>query len=175
MLANCFLTDVTDHIRSRKNERGGNYIPSLFVYYYFRYFCDRLRATADGRHHGDLISPGCGPSQLRKMSDLTAPLRSMSHVDFTGCGGGSAVLDLKLPASGGMEETLFTGFLRACFRYGCPTLQPNVISQEELLDAKVHPEKHKNLIVRISGLSAYFVALTPQVQDEIIARNVYRA
>lgn len=174
-LANRFLTDVTDHIRSRENERGGNYIPSLFVYYYFQYFSDRLRATADGRRNGDLISPGCGPSQLRKMTDATAPLRSMGHVDFTSCGGGSAVLDLKLPASGGMDEKLFAGFLRACFQCGCPTLQPNVISQEDLLDARVHPEKHKNLIVRISGLSAYFVALTPEVQDEIIARNVYRA
>jgi len=41
---------------------------------------------------------------------------------------------------------------------------------QELLDAKAHPERHKDLMVRISGLSAYFVTLTDKVQDEIIAR-----
>ena len=53
----------------------------------------------------------------------------------------------------------------------CPTLQPNVISQQELLDAREHPECHKDLIVRVSGLSAYFVALEDHVQKEIIARD----
>lgn len=82
-------------------------------------------------------------------------------------------LDVKLPLSKSMNAELFTAFIRACSHYNCPTIQPNVVSQEELLDAKIHPENHKNLIVRICGLSAYFVALTNEVQDEIIARNMY--
>ena len=94
-------------------------------------------------------------------------------MDFTKCGGGSAVLDVMLPASNNMNPDIFASFIYACGRYDCPTLQPNVLSREDLIDAKIHPERHKNLIVRISGLSAYFVALTPQVQDEIIARAMY--
>ena len=41
---------------------------------------------------------------------------------------------------------------------------------EELKDAKIHPEQHKNLRVRMGGLSAYFIAMAPAQQDNIIRR-----
>ena len=173
LLANDFLTRLSARLSQRKNERGGIHIPSLFVYYHFESFARVLRATPDGRRAYDLISPGAAPSQLIPIRDLTEPVKSMQRVDFTACGGGSCVLDVKLPLSNHMTPALFAAFIQACGAMRCPTLQPNVVSQEELLDAKVHPEKHRQLIVRICGLSAYFVALTPQVQDEIIARNLY--
>ncbi len=168
-----FLSDFTDLLRVKTNERGGTYIPSLFVYYHFETFARCLRATPDGRNAFELISAGAAPGNLKPIKDVTTPVKSMQNVDFTLCGGGSAVLDVKLPLSKSMNAELFTAFIRACGNYHCPTIQPNVVSQEELLDAKLHPEKHKNLIVRICGLSAYFVALTNEVQNEIIARNMY--
>ncbi len=168
-----FLSDFTGMLRVKTNERGGTYIPSLFVYYHFETFARCLRATPDGRKAYELISAGAAPGNLRPIKDVTTPVKSMQNVDFTMCGGGSAVLDVKLPLSKSMNAELFTAFIRACGNYHCPTIQPNVVSQEELLDAKLHPENHKNLIVRICGLSAYFVALTNEVQDEIIARNMY--
>jgi len=173
-LADRFLKDLTSHIRGKKNERGGNYIPSLFVYYHFKSFAGALRATPDGRKAGDLISPGCAPSQLKRIKDITMPLKTMQHVDFTCCGGGSAVLDVKLPSTNNFTPDTFAAFVQACGKYKCPTLQPNVVSQKDLLDARINPDKHKNLVVRISGLSAFFVALTPEVQDEIIKRDVYQ-
>jgi len=172
-LANDFLRRLAARLSRRKNERGGMHIPSLFVYYHFESFARVLRATPDGRHDFDLISPGAAPSQLQSIRDVTEPVKSMQRIDFTACGGGSCVLDVKLPLSNHMTPALFASFIQACGAYGCPTLQPNVVSQEELLDARVHPEKHRQLIVRICGLSAYFVALTPTVQEEIIARNLY--
>ena len=42
---------------------------------------------------------------------------------------------------------------------------------EELLDAKAHPEKHRDLVVRVGGFSAYFVMLSPEIQDDIIYRS----
>lgn len=170
-LANRFLTELTGHIAGLKNERGGSYIPSLFVYYYFSYFSSAVGATPDGRKAGSLLSPGCGPGQLQKNDDISAMLQTMQRMDFTACGGGSAVLDVKLPASGAFTADHFAAFARTCGQMECPTLQPNVVSPQELLDAKEHPERHKDLIVRISGLSAYFVALEDHVQDEIIARD----
>ena len=172
-LANDFLTRLAALLSRRKNERGGMHIPSLFVYYHFEAFARALRATPDGRHDFDLISPGAAPSQLKAIRDVTEPVKSMQRVDFTACGGGSCVLDVKLPLSNHMTPEIFASFIQACGQYGCPTLQPNVVSQEDLLDARIHPEKHQQLVVRICGLSAYFVALTPKVQEEIIARNLY--
>jgi pyruvate-formate lyase len=57
------------------------------------------------------------------------------------------------------------------FRHGGQHIQFNIVDTRELLDAKVNPEKHKDLIVRVGGFSAYFVQLSPEVQDDIILRT----
>ncbi len=166
------LEDFCQVIRPLKNQRGGSYLPSLFVYYY-KNFCPALRATPDGRRRGDLINPGISPSQLRPARDALAPIKSVSRLDFTKTGGGNAVVDLTFPLSKQTTPKLFADYLKASMESGCPTLQPNVLSVEDLKDAKLHPERHQSLTVRISGLSALFVALMPDVQDEIISRYSY--
>jgi pyruvate formate-lyase/glycerol dehydratase family glycyl radical enzyme len=57
------------------------------------------------------------------------------------------------------------------FRNGGQHIQYNLVDTEELLDAKVHPEKHRDLVVRVGGFSAYFVMLSPEIQDDIIYRS----
>jgi pyruvate formate-lyase/glycerol dehydratase family glycyl radical enzyme len=57
------------------------------------------------------------------------------------------------------------------FRNGGQHIQFNMVDTEELLDAKVHPEKHRDLVVRVGGFSAYFVMLSPEIQDDIIYRS----
>ena len=52
-------------------------------------------------------------------------------------------------------------------------VQFTVVSRETLLAAKADPQKYRNLIVRVSGFSAYFFHLDPVLQDEIIARTEY--
>ncbi len=172
-LANRLFSDIATIIKSRKNERGGIYLPSVFVYSFNRTFAPCLRATPDGRYDFDYLGNGCGPSFVKPLSDLTAPINSMKNVDFGVCGGAVAVLDVMLPASASFDEDNFAAFMRAVAMSGCVTLQPNVLSKDELIDAKAHPERHPNLFVRVCGLSVYFTALAPDVQDEIISRNFY--
>lgn len=50
-------------------------------------------------------------------------------------------------------------------------LSVTVLNRDELLDAKVNPEAHKGLIVRVGGFSGVFVNLSPELQDNIIART----
>jgi formate C-acetyltransferase len=50
-------------------------------------------------------------------------------------------------------------------------VQYNVVSRQTLLDAQAHPEKHRDLIVRVAGYSAFFNTLSRQTQDDIIART----
>ncbi len=57
------------------------------------------------------------------------------------------------------------------FRNGGQHIQFNLVDTEELLDAKTHPEKHRDLVVRVGGFSAYFVMLSPEIQDDIIYRS----
>ncbi|NLL53280.1 MAG: hypothetical protein GX248_11335, partial [Peptococcaceae bacterium] len=49
----------------------------------------------------------------------------------------------------------------------------NIHSREELLDAQKNPEKHKNLLVRVGGYSAYFIDLPPELQTEIVNRTMH--
>jgi pyruvate-formate lyase len=57
------------------------------------------------------------------------------------------------------------------FRNGGQHIQYNMVDTEELLDAKTNPGKHRDLVVRVGGFSAYFVMLSPEVQDDIIYRS----
>jgi formate C-acetyltransferase len=50
-------------------------------------------------------------------------------------------------------------------------VQFNVVSRETLKDAQLHPEKHRDLIVRVAGYSAFFNVLSKQTQDDIIERT----
>jgi formate C-acetyltransferase len=50
-------------------------------------------------------------------------------------------------------------------------LQFNIVNSKTLIAAQKNPEKYRNLLVRVAGYSAYFVDLTPQLQNEIIERT----
>ena len=61
-------------------------------------------------------------------------------------------------------------FVQSFFRLGGHQLQLNAVNREQLLDAKAHPEAHRNLIVRVWGWSGYFVELDEAYQDHILKR-----
>ena len=71
----------------------------------------------------------------------------------------------------GMRKLL--SLIKTYFDRGGWHVQFNMIDPTVLLDAKKHPEKHRELVVRVAGYSAYFVELTTKVQDEIIARTLH--
>ena len=82
------------------------------------------------------------------------------------------VVDIMLPPSlvNGENRESFISYIRSCLELGVYQLQFNVVSLAELLDAKEHPELHKDLIVRVWGFSAYFNDLPEEYQDALIRR-----
>ena len=62
-------------------------------------------------------------------------------------------------------------FVKSFIDMGGHQLQLNSVNPETLLDAREHPEKHRNLIVRVWGWSGYFVELSREYQDHIIKRS----
>jgi formate C-acetyltransferase len=62
---------------------------------------------------------------------------------------------------------------RGYFDAGGMQVQYNVVDPQELIDARAHPERHRDLVVRISGYSAYFNDLTEAMKDDIIARTLH--
>jgi pyruvate-formate lyase len=78
---------------------------------------------------------------------------------------------VKLPAAqGGIPPSAIAAILHRFIQAGGSVLQTNLVDQVLLLDARVHPERHPDLVVRVSGYSSYFTRLDGAVQDEIIAR-----
>ncbi|MBN1367045.1 MAG: hypothetical protein JW967_03875 [Dehalococcoidales bacterium] len=65
------------------------------------------------------------------------------------------------------------GLIKTYFAQGGWHIQFNIHSADDLIDAKKHPEKWQNLVVRVAGYSAYFVDLPPTLQDEIISRTLH--
>ena len=65
--------------------------------------------------------------------------------------------------------------IRIFARLGCQQLQLNALHAARLLDAKAHPEDHRDLIVRVWGWSGYFCELAPEYQDHVIARHLHAA
>jgi formate C-acetyltransferase len=53
-------------------------------------------------------------------------------------------------------------------------IQFNVVTDEVLRKAKESPEEYRNLLVRVSGFSAYFTALEENLQNEIIERTMHQ-
>jgi formate C-acetyltransferase len=67
----------------------------------------------------------------------------------------------------------FADFMRGYVRLGGWHNQFNVMSTEMLREAQEHPEQYRGLVIRVSGYSALFVELSPEVQEDIIARVEY--
>ena len=66
----------------------------------------------------------------------------------------------------------FTNLVRTMLNdYGVYHVQFNTINKQTLIDAKAHPENHRDLVVRVAGYSAMFVELAKAIQDDIINRT----
>ena len=168
-LARRLAADLAKFVRNLENERGAGFQASLFVYYMFLRMGVQVRATPDGRYDADMLSQGVAPGRVRPPQHLTDVFRSITHIDFTDLPGNS-VLDVQLPTGAAMQPTELAALIRAFAAMHGPTLQLNCVSPDSLRQAQLQPQQHRELIVRISGLSAHFVALDKDVQDEIINR-----
>jgi len=68
-----------------------------------------------------------------------------------------------------LEKVL--ALLRVYFERGGQEVQINCVSKKMLRDASANPEKYRNLVVRVSGFSAYYVNLSEEVKKDILERT----
>jgi formate C-acetyltransferase len=135
-----------------------------------------VAATADGRFSGQPFSANLAPSPGVRVRGPLSTLQSFSRIDFRRvCNGGPVTMELSDSVFRDPESIRKVAMLVRIFvQLGCQQLQLNSLNAETLLDAKAHPERHKNLIVRVWGWSGYFCELAPEYQDHIIARSLYQ-
>ncbi|HHV62149.1 MAG TPA: hypothetical protein GXX51_05865 [Firmicutes bacterium] len=162
-------------VLSFKTDYGWGFQPGFYTVYWHATLGKATGALPDGRHKGVALSNGFSPSQGRDISGPTAVIRSCTKVDHTLFGNGM-VLDLKFSPSFFKDDTHRTAFkylIETYFEMGGAEVQFNIVSRETLRKAQLKPDEYRDLIVRVSGFSAYFVDLDKVLQDEIIARTEY--
>lgn len=174
--ADDILKDVFEIYYSAVNgkpaARGGVHRVNLLPTTCHVYFGSVTGAMPDGRKAGNPLSEGISPVQGADRNGPTAVLKSASKIDHLRTGG--TLLNQKFTPSffendNGIES--IKNLIRTYFRLDGHHIQFNVVKADTLRKAKKEPEIYKDLIVRVAGYSDYFVDLTEELQDEIIART----
>jgi formate C-acetyltransferase len=174
--ADNILADVFDafydSVNGRPNTKGGEYRVNYLSTTCHVYFGSVTGATSDGRRAGEPLSDGISPVQGADRNGPTAVLKSAARMDHLRTGG--TLLNQKftpkvVEGQNGLDQ--LAHLVRAYFKLDGHHIQFNVVTAETLREAKAHPEKHRDLIVRVAGYSDYFCDLTDALQDEIIART----
>ncbi|MCQ5128372.1 pyruvate-formate lyase [Butyricicoccus faecihominis] len=169
------LGDFTAVTRQKANEIGNDGLMITFgiaTYENYARFGRNIGASADGRLYREPIGSNYSPSLGMDMRGPTAAINSVTHANLLPYSTG-APLDLYLNANEVQGEEgihRVTGLIRSFMELGGTILTITGVSEDLLRDAQEHPEKHRSMRVRMGGFSAYFVELSPNIQNTIIKR-----
>jgi formate C-acetyltransferase len=129
-------------------------------------------ATPDGRLCGEPYSDAASPTYGKDTRGPTAVVQSVTKPDYTAVACGSVVNQKYSPSmfEDGKRAKLLA-LIKTYFKKGGQEIQINATSRQVLIDAMEHPENYPNLVVRVSGFSAFYVTLARSVQLDILNRT----
>jgi pyruvate formate-lyase/glycerol dehydratase family glycyl radical enzyme len=162
-------------IDGRPNTKGGRYRINLLPTTVHVYFGRVTGASADGRKASEPLSEGVSPVQGADRRGPTAVLKSVGKMDHVRTGG--TLLNQKFaPQLVADEEGIknLGHLIRSYFKMDGHHIQLNVVTADTLREAQKHPEKYRDLIVRVAGYSDYFVDCGTELQNEIIKRTEHQ-
>jgi len=137
-----------------------------------------LAASADGRKAGEpLAEGGISPHQGRNTAGVTSTMASVQALDQVRLTHGS-ILNIRLNENavrGEDKMDKMVALLRTFTENNGDLVQFNFVSNEMLRDAQKHPENYRDLMVRVATYSAFFVDLSPDLQNDIINRIEFEA
>ena len=171
-MGTALLDSFDKALDGRHNERGGIYRAGTGTAMYYIWHARDLGATPDGRTAEENIPANYSPSLFMKQNGPVSVIKSFSkpHLQRV-INGGPLTLEFDQTVFRNDESIRKLGMLVKTFvTLGGHQLQLNTVNRDELLDAKVHPENHRQLIVRVWGWSGYFVELDECYQDHVISR-----
>ena len=166
-------------VKERPTPRGVNMIPGLFSWAKVIALGQGLGATPNGRHAGDPVSQGANPDPGFNAGHAGTPTQLAAAVAAVQPGyGNTAPLQLDLdPGLGRAPEGLrkIEALIDTHFRLGGTLVNVNVLDRETLLAAHRTPEHFPDLIVRVTGFSAYFASLSEELRQYVVDRMVEEA
>ncbi|MGD9978317.1 MAG: pyruvate formate lyase family protein, partial [Bacteroidales bacterium] len=159
-------------VNGRPNYRGGAFRINLLPTTSHVYFGSKIGAMPDGRLAEEPLSEGISPVQGADKKGPTAVIQSAAKIDHIKTGG--TLLNQKFSPSffnGDESVDKLVSLIRSYFKLDGHHIQFNVVNAGTLRDAQKHPEKYRDLIVRVAGYSDYFNDLGESLQNEIIRRT----
>lgn len=176
--AKLFADTLYKYTKDKTTYQGYHYIFGNLQGYneHHKFFGDKTLATPDGRYNGEMLKFGLSQSGAYDREGLTALLNSVAQCDKHGIISGTAsvtnvTLDeqlVKNPDNLPKTAKIFETY----FKNGGSHFQLNYTSAEDLKKAQITPEEYKNIRVRVSGFSDFFVNLATPIQDDVIKRTV---
>jgi len=162
-----------DALAKHSNTRGGPYVSGFYSVTCHIAFGKKVGALPSGRRDGEPFAASLGPANGRDRLGPTALLKSVARVDSKLSPNGYA-LNLRFDPdtlAGDRGVNVLVGLVKGFFGSGGMEMQLNVLDPEMLEDARIHPGKYPELVVRVSGYCAYFDDLPDAAKQEIISRT----
>jgi formate C-acetyltransferase len=167
------LDTFSKNLEGRKNTRGGKYTTGVYSVTAHQYFGKITGSLPNGRKKGESFASGIAPSNGQDRNGPTAMLNSVNRLDHSKFANGIN-LNIKVDAntiSGEKGRRALRDLFSTYFKRGGMQVQLNVLDPSILLAARDNPAAYPGLLVRVSGYSAYFNDLAPDMKDEIIQRT----
>ena len=155
------------------NYRGGKYRPAYWTMTNHAGQGKITYALPNGRKAYEPFASGITPvsQSAKNLTECFNSVGALNSLYIPGC----VALNIKFTSIKSSEDVKrFGDFVEAYFLNGGQQVQFNIMSREDLENAKKHPERYPNLLVRVSGYSAYFNDLNEAMQDELIHRAEYK-
>jgi len=164
----------TDLVKEKPTPAGFNMIPGLFSWAQMISYGKYIQATPNGRRNGDPISHGANPDPgFRKDAAPTALAVAIAAVQPMW--GNSAPMQIELDPGitkdeGGIEAVV--SLIKTHMDLGGTQINMNIMDAATVLEAHKDPSKYPDLVVRVTGFSAYFASLSPELRQLIVERII---
>jgi pyruvate-formate lyase len=162
----------TAQVKAKPTPAGSNLIPGIFSWANTIPMGKEVGATPNGRYTGDPISHGSNPDPgFRKDGAPTAMAVAIASVQ-PGYGN-TAPMQMELDPGitreeGGVE--VISDLIRTHFQLGGTQINLNILDSAKILEAHKNPSQYPDLVVRVTGFSAYFASLSPEFRQLVVNR-----
>jgi len=159
-------------VRGQKMPEGRSLVPGWFSWARTIEYGGAVGATPNGRRAGEPISHGANPNpHFRVDGAVTAQSNGIAAVQ---CGyGNTAPLQLEFDPKITVEQggvDIVCALIRSHFEKGGTLININILDEKKLLEANENPDLHPDLVVRVTGFTAYFANLSPGFRKLVVDR-----
>ncbi|MBE7038021.1 MAG: formate acetyltransferase [Ruminococcaceae bacterium] len=159
-------------IKSHKMPQGRTLVPGWFSWARTIEYGKAVGATPNGRRKQEPVSHGANPNpHFRSDGAVTAQSNGIASVQ---CGyGNTAPLQIEFDPDINIENggvDIIENFILGHFEQGGTLININILDKEKLIEANKNPDLHPDLVVRVTGFTAYFASLSPQFRQLVVDR-----